>query len=156
MLLSKYPVSDVRNDRIKSLPKNGEERSLALLSAKITLPGKKEVIFSTVHFALDAATRLIQAEQTSAYLKRGLPTILTGDLNAEPDKKEILKLKDQFSQTGSDEAHTYPVNSPVKTIDYVMVSKEHLQKVLNSEVLNNIDLSDHLPLVSKIKLVSKK
>ncbi|HYH57343.1 MAG TPA: endonuclease/exonuclease/phosphatase family protein, partial [Anseongella sp.] len=95
-ILSRYPVSDVRNDRITSLPKDGEKRSLALLSVKVSLPRGKAVRFATVHYALDQPTRLIQAAETLSYLKEDIPVILTGDLNAEPGTREIVRLQAFF------------------------------------------------------------
>lgn len=154
-ILSRYPVSGVRNDRISLSPKEGKKRSLALLSAKITLPDEREVLFSTVHFALDQPTRLIQSAETRRLLKRDIPVILTGDLNAGPGTKEIEQLSAYFSATGPSAAPTYPVGEPVKKIDYIFVSSRDLKKVISGKVLNDIRHSDHLPLSSEIDISAR-
>src|SRR5690554_5602511 len=46
-ILSRYPLSDIRNDRITSKAVDGEKRSLALLSAKVALTGNREIRFAT-------------------------------------------------------------------------------------------------------------
>src|SRR5690606_38471813 len=86
-VLSRYPLSEVKNDRISFISVDGKIRSLALLSAKVTLPDNKEIKFATVHFALDQPTRMIQSAETVNYLKNDIPVILTGDLNAETENK---------------------------------------------------------------------
>jgi len=153
-ILSRYPISDVKNDRITSLPKGTEKKSLALLSAKISLPGKKEIIFSTVHFALDQPTRITQSLETISYLKRGLPVILTGDLNSEPGQQEILQLEEGHANIGLEGVNvlTYPDDKPVKRIDYIFVSRDDLKKVASSVVNSNIHHSDHLPLMAEVVL----
>jgi endonuclease/exonuclease/phosphatase family metal-dependent hydrolase len=153
-ILSKYPISNTRNDRITALSKGSEKKSLALLSAKVLLPGKKEIIFSTVHFALDQPTRITQSLETIAYLNRGLPAILTGDLNAEPGQKEILQLEEHYANIGIADTSilTFPDEKAVKRIDYIFVSKDSLKKTISSEVNSNIHHSDHLPLMAEVLL----
>jgi endonuclease/exonuclease/phosphatase family metal-dependent hydrolase len=152
-ILSRYPISGVRNDRISLIPKDEKKPSLALLTAKISLPGNQDVLFGTVHFALNALSRMVQAEEVMAVMKsRSLPAIITGDLNANPDSKEVLQLDSYFSGTAAPEAFTFPVDKPLKKIDYIMVSKPNLKKVIHSTVYNNVLLSDHLAISSTIRL----
>lgn len=151
-ILSKYPISNTRNDRITSISKNSEKKSLALLSAKVLLPGKKEIIFSTVHFALDQPTRITQSSETIAYLNRGLPAILTGDLNAEPGQKEIGQLEEGYANIGDASILTFPDEKAVKRIDYIFVSKDSLKKTISSAANNDIHHSDHLPLMAEVVL----
>ncbi|WP_157501390.1 endonuclease/exonuclease/phosphatase family protein [Echinicola vietnamensis] len=147
-ILSQYPLQDIRNDRITSIRSNGEKGTLALLSAKVALPGGQEIIFATVHFALDQETRLLQAQEVVNFLASDLPVVLTGDLNAEPDSKEIVLLKKHFLQTQEADKLTFPNDNPVKKIDYIMVSHNAIHKILASEVGVGNHLSDHLPILS--------
>lgn len=151
-ILSRYPLSDIRNDRITSKAVEGKKRSLALLSAKVTLPNKHEVRFGTVHFALDQPTRMVQSAETIDLLKTDMPVILTGDMNAEPENEAIKQLETYFSITQSSDAFTFPVDKPVKKIDYIMVSDRHLAKIIDTEVYEKAAYSDHLPLSSTIEL----
>jgi len=150
-ILSKYPISNVKNHRLSLLPFDAKKPSLAFLVAEIELP-KKNIIFSTAHFGLNAPTRLAQSVEVLAFLKDSkLPAIFTGDLNATPESKEIGKLNAYFTETGPDSALTFPVDKPVKKIDYMMVSKPHLKKVVAYQV-DEVLVSDHLPVVSEVKV----
>lgn len=150
-ILSRYPVSDIRNDRISSLSKSGNG-SLALLSARVDLPGGKQIRFLTVHFALDKPTRMNQSAETLEIARGALPVILTGDLNAEPGTEEIARLGRLFTFTQPADGLSYPVDEPVKKIDYIMVSTRDLEKVAKAEVWKDIRHSDHLPVSSTIVL----
>jgi endonuclease/exonuclease/phosphatase family metal-dependent hydrolase len=151
-ILSRYPVSDLRNERITLLPKNEARPTLAFLSVRISLPKrKKEILFGTVHFALNAPGRMVQAEEVLAVTKDSrIPVILTGDLNALPGTEEILKLETRFTETGSPEALTFSADKPEKKIDYIMVSNPNLRKVTARKVYYDVLLSDHLPVVSTV------
>ncbi|GGF47044.1 endonuclease/exonuclease/phosphatase family protein [Echinicola rosea] len=150
-ILSKYPLEDIRNDRITSIRSNGEKRSLALLSAKVTLPSGQQILFATVHFALDQPTRLAQAKEVLQYLDSELPVMLTGDLNAVPNSEEIKLLNTKLSNTHQEGDNTFPVDDPVKKIDYIMVSRVGF-KVLESHVVLSCQLSDHLPIITEMEL----
>ncbi|WP_343704126.1 endonuclease/exonuclease/phosphatase family protein [Chitinophaga sp.] len=150
-ILSRYPVSDVRNDRITLL--TGKNGSTALLSVKVTLPRSRSLNFASAHFALDSASRLVQAEETIRYLgSRGLPVILTGDLNTLPENRDVRLLHEQFAETDPQGLLTFPVKVPVKKIDYVLVSRQHLRKVKDYRVFNDIIYSDHLPVMATVQL----
>lgn len=153
-LLSIFPLSDIRNDRITSKSIDGEKRSLALLSAIATLPNGQKIRFATVHFALDQPTRMRQATEALKFLKgeEDIPIILTGDLNAKPDNEAILLLQSEFALTDKKLSNTFPVNEADRKIDYIMVSSKNLHSVKKSEALSEEDHSDHLPLWSRLIL----
>ncbi|MFS8615344.1 MAG: endonuclease/exonuclease/phosphatase family protein [Solitalea sp.] len=148
-ILSRYPISDIQNHRITSKSGNG---SLALLAVKVTLPGGKQIRFMTVHYALDKPTRLIQSSETLALSAGSLPVILTGDLNAEPQQEEITQLGKFFAFCDPAGKFTFPDRDPVKKIDYILVSKHHLDQTVKATVWDDIHYSDHLPLSATIKL----
>ncbi len=151
-ILSRYPIANVKDNRITILPKNPEKPSLAHLTAEILLPGERPVRFSTVHFSLNTESRLLQADEVLSAMEGDLPAIITGDLNANPGTGEILKLETKFTGTGKNDVFTFPAGQPVKKIDYILVSKPALKKVMKSSVPEEIHLSDHLPIISRIRL----
>lgn len=153
-VLSKHPITSQRNGTITSM-KNGEKKSLALLSTRVKLPNNKEVEFATVHFALDQSTRLIQAGETLKFLDSDGSVILTGDFNAEPDTEEMNRLAVQFRLVDEKLRNTFPVINPVKKIDYIWVSEENLRKVSKVRIPLKIQSSDHLPLEAEVILRSK-
>lgn len=155
-ILSRYPVSEIRNNRISLLKKDTTRESLALISANILLPGKINIVFASAHYTLDEATRIIQASETvSLFASKHIPVIFTGDLNATPDKKEIRYLDTFFTITDTSSIPTFPVDKAVKTIDYIYVSTADLACVKSFKV-PVVDHSDHLPVISTIELNAKK
>lgn len=151
-ILSKYPMENIRNDRITSISSDGKRKTLALLSAKICLPNQQEVIFATVHFALDQPTRMVQAKEVVKYLDTHLPVILTGDLNAEPGTAEINMLLEKFQSSHPPEKFTFPENDPIKKIDYILVSKTGHPEIKWTKVYSENRHSDHLPIATQVAL----
>jgi endonuclease/exonuclease/phosphatase family metal-dependent hydrolase len=155
-ILSKYPISGMRNNRITLLKKDGAKDSRALISVEVAMPNKRKLTFASVHFALDAPSRNIQSAETINYLQTDkMPVILTGDLNAEPNQKEIVNLDQYFVNTDPNHLFTFPESKAIKTIDYIFVSKRSLKKVLNYQVFPENKLSDHLPAMASVTLKFK-
>lgn len=150
-ILSRFPILSQYNDPITSF-KNGEKKSLALLSTVIALPEGKEVKFATVHFALDQPTRLIQAREILGFLESELTVILTGDFNAEPKTEEMELLSTKFQMSDSSFGNTFPVVKPSKKIDYIWVSKTCLNQDPNIQIPLTVNHSDHLPLLADLTL----
>lgn len=158
-ILSKYPISKVYEQRITSFSENEDDnKTLVFLSADIQLSPEKIIHFATVHFDYrkDPAVRLMQTSEVTEYLtSRRNPIVLTGDLNAEPDKLEIKNLNQTFIDTDTSGAFTFPADQPVKKIDYILVSKPHLKKVLSHQVVDEPVASDHRPVVATVIINSK-
>lgn len=149
-ILSKYPIKEQSNKRITSM-KNGRKESLAFLAVKLHT-GRKELVFSTVHMALDQATRLIQADEIMRHLAGDEPVILTGDFNALPDTEEIQLISERLSFMDQSLAPTFPAAEPIKKIDYIFVSPSLLKKNSSTVVRKEIRYSDHLPLEAMLTL----
>lgn len=150
-ILSKYPISGVRNNRLTLLTKSGKKDSRALLSAVIHLPEGKKVVLASAHFALDSVSRLIQARETIAFLANdSIPVILTGDLNSLPGNRDVQLLKTYFAVTDPAGRFTFPVDRPAKMIDYIFITGKFPHRVADHTVLNNIRWSDHLPVVATV------
>ncbi|SKB75937.1 endonuclease/exonuclease/phosphatase family protein [Daejeonella lutea] len=155
-ILSKFPLSDVKDHRI-ILTSDGKSAAAtrALLTAKIAR-GKAEILFATVHMDYrDSNSRLAQSGELVKLLGAvKSPVILTGDFNAEPGTAEIIALKSILIDTGKDDDLSFPAVKPVKKIDYVMVSKADLVKAKGTRVYPVV-FSDHLPLMSHVKIKSR-
>ncbi len=83
-----------------------------------------------------------------------LPSILTGDLNSEPQSAPLKKLKEKgwVFNKGGKELFTIPVVNPDRQIDYVLVRPEKAWNVTDIEVIQERVASDHLPLVVTMEL----
>ena len=153
-ILSRFPIVNVYDHRISSYPEGGE-KSLTLLATDIQVDTARTVHFATVHFDYrkDPGIRLRQSAETIDYLTNvASPVILTGDLNAEPDKTEIKNLFKIFTDTDTSGTFTYPADHPIKKIDYILVSNPHLKKVVQHKVVHEPGASDHRPVTSEIIL----
>ncbi len=147
-ILSKYPIIDSKNIHLSS---DGEQRGL--LIGKVNVRGVHLTVFNT-HLGLSHVERMGQVEEIieiSSYYNE--PTVLMGDLNAEPKSKELERLQTGLNvvDTFKDvvEANTYPVLHPTKRIDYILTSSDVTYK--NSNV-HYSESSDHLPIVVDITL----
>lgn len=152
-ILSRYPISDSKNHRITLIKKDGSKDSRSLITAEVALPQNKKMLFASVHFALDAPSRLIQAKETLTILgTTAMPVILTGDLNCLPRKPELAVLAGFFTEVDPQLIPTFPAEKPTRKIDYIYVSSANLKKILTYKVFDEIGYSDHAPLLVKVKL----
>lgn len=153
-ILSKYPIAD---NQIHKLPTQegtkGEPRVLA--TVQVTLPGGKKIRFGSTH--LDAqkndTNRLLQVAALNKIAQaEQLPFIIAGDLNAAPGSAAIKLFDEQFTRTCNECAFTIPVNNPSKAIDFIAVNKGTDMVVLSHQVVPERYASDHLPIVSVLKI----
>ncbi len=152
-ILSRYPISDIKNHRITLIKKDGGKDSRSLIAAEVTLPNNKRMLFASVHFALDSPSRLIQAKETLALLgATTMPVILTGDLNCLPGTPELAVLDTFFTEVDPLLKPTFPAEKPTRKIDYIYVSSSSLKRVVSYKVFDEIGYSDHAPMLVKVRI----
>lgn len=149
-ILSRFPILEQKNDRITSI-KNGKKESLAQLTVRVDI-GEKEILFSTVHLALDQSTRLVQAEEVLAHLSGDLPVVLTGDFNALPDTEEIQMIHQLYPMQDTLRHPTFPQDRPIKKIDYIFTDPGIGKSLKNTRVPLEVLFSDHLPIEAEFSL----
>src|SRR5690606_4915310 len=96
------------------------------------------VNFYNTHLGLSVEERVSQVREiigiSSAF--EG-PNVLVGDLNAEPHSEEFQLLLNEGNFVdvfeGQDNANTFPVENPIKRIDYILTSPT--VEASNQEVL---------------------
>jgi endonuclease/exonuclease/phosphatase family metal-dependent hydrolase len=83
------------------------------------------------------------------------PTILAGDLNAEPGSLpiNILEIIWDSSYDRVSPAPTFPSDNPVKKIDYVMHFPKGKWRVLDSRVICDSVASDHCAYLVTLELI---
>lgn len=151
-ILSKFPIEDQNTLKFSRIEKRkGEDRVLATVTIKLN-SGKK-IKFSSTH--LDHLKRedlrLVQvAEIIMQAEKETLPFIVAGDFNAKPKSKTIELLDKTFTRTCYDCGFTIPVVKPKETIDFITFKKNSGISVLQHEVVQEHQASDHFPIVAKI------
>ncbi len=146
-LLTRYPVVEWHNTL---LPKGRpEEEQRGLLAAVLDVRGVR-VRAMTTHFQHDnAASRLLQAGVVAEAVRAAPgPLVLTGDLNATPDKPEVTTLTalltDAFAAAGHGDGATHPAEAPTARIDYVLTARV---RPVCATVLPTAS-SDHRPVLA--------
>ena len=151
-LLSKFPLSDLRNHRLPVIS-DDQEKTVAFLTANVAVSSTLTFLVGVAHLDYrDANSRFRQANLIiDIYKKNTHPGILTGDMNAEPDSREMSLLLNYFTDTQPVGPNTFPSSNPIKKIDYVLVDKFQQINVVKKEVLT-VTHSDHLPVLTTILL----
>ncbi|WP_373511984.1 endonuclease/exonuclease/phosphatase family protein [Persicitalea sp.] len=153
-VLSRYTIVDSVGYLLPRDPAiGGEDRAVAAIT--VQLPGQKRVIFASTHLDLKEENRLSQAKALITHFKdSSLPMILGGDFNALSGSP-VMDLFDQhFTRTCRDDcAPTIPVNSPNRTIDFIMYNPINSFKILNTRVIDEKYASDHLPVVAELEIL---
>lgn len=161
-ILSKYPVSVWKNDHFPSF-NDGEQRGL--LQALIDVRGI-EIVFWNTH--LDHRPNDTERRQSiSVILQKAAsttgPIIVAGDFNDIPGSPVIqaitAQFKDSWSFMGRGPGFTFPSDSAGRRIDYIFVKNDHTQKIylkpVHATVLKT-PASDHLPLLTRFKIIQKE
>jgi len=154
-ILSKLPMEAMKNTPLPTEAETkGEPRTLA--TAVIQLPNGKKIIFASTH--LDA-----QRQDTNRYLQinkivdvfknENLPVIIAGDFNAVPNTRIIQILDSLFKRTCvTNCGFTVSQINPIRTIDFIAYRPSDKFIVLEHKVIDEKYASDHLPVLSLLKL----
>lgn len=148
-ILSKYPIIDSENIFLSSF--GNEQRGL--LRTTINVRGV-HVNFYNTHLGLNASERTAQVEEIIEEKSSfGGPSVLVGDLNAEPhsDEFQLLLNEGNFIDTFADveNSATFPVLESNKRIDYILTSP--FIEFNNQDVIYT-EASDHLPVVTELTI----
>lgn len=147
-ILSRYPITDTRSE---FLPQGGVPMRRSVLAAAVELDAdtRLAVVGTHLHHVdVDGPVRLPQAEAVAdiaaEMLEAGLPTVVLGDMNAEPGDDELapfeaVDLTNAVTELGG--ALTFPSWGPDEHIDHVFVSDD--LSVSDLEVPQS-EASDHL------------
>ncbi|WP_398455316.1 endonuclease/exonuclease/phosphatase family protein [Sphingobacterium thalpophilum] len=147
-ILSKHPIQRVEKHFLPS-PAKSEQRSLAVAEVRIQ---NKKLLFANTHLDLKDENKIAQAKFiTQRFKKEKLPTILVGDLNAEPHDPAIVELGKIFTKSTITNGFTFPQDSPNTEIDYIMISSAGA-KFSNHRILDERYASDHRPLYVEIDI----
>lgn len=156
-VLSKYTFLSTRNVPLPYIP--GDEPRTAL-EVTTVLPSKDTISFIGTHLdhlELDA-NKIMQAKEINKmFSKNRYPTILAGDLNAEPNSNtmNILEGLWQASYDNTNPEPTFSSENPTKKIDYVLFYPKYRWKVLNRQTICDTIASDHCAYLVTLQLLDK-
>lgn len=152
-LLSRFPIADVRNERIPVMTDENGDSTRALLSARLTLRGGRHLQVLVAHLDYRTGKSRIRQAAFLTHLLAGTagPVMLLGDLNAKPASEPIRALEARFTDANRPDRLTFPSDAPNEKIDYILVDKAHFGKTLRDTVYP-VMYSDHRPIAADLTL----
>lgn len=152
-VLSRFLILRHKNHPLSSHYK-GEQRGVLEVEVQL-LDGRQSLTFYATHFdyrgnydgeRMDSARRVNQLAA-----RRSQAAILAGDLNAEPERKPLEELSNEWSRDPRI-TPTYPADSPTKQIDYLLFRPANRWRVIETRVIDEAIASDHRPLLMVLEL----
>ena len=144
-VLSRHPITQVENN---PMPNNEELRfNRAYLIVTIDVRGEPIQVVATHlhHIEREPQHRLPQVRALLGGVDWTRPTILLGDLNAQPHQQEIRLLTESGLQTSKRPVPTYPATRARRQIDHIFVTRHFAIEEFDSI---QTTASDHLPLMA--------
>lgn len=156
-VLSRHTFLHARNVPLPFIP---DDEPRAALEITTVLAFKDTISFIGTHLdhLENETNRIMQAKQINKiFSSNSYPTILAGDLNAEPGSTPINILEEIWtaSYTKDRLTYTFPSDNPVKKIDYVMFYPENRWKVLQTKVIQDTVASDHCAYLVILELLDE-
>jgi len=156
-VLSKYTFLQTRNVPLPYIP--GDEPRAALEITTV-LPSKDTISFIGTHLDhLDLDTnKIMQAKEINkVFSTNKYPTILAGDLNAEPDSNTMNILESFWtaSYNKSNPQPTFSSENPIQKIDYILFYPKHRWKVIKKEAICDTIASDHCAYLVTLQLLDE-
>jgi endonuclease/exonuclease/phosphatase family metal-dependent hydrolase len=155
-ILSRYPIT---SSSLTLLPVTPGLEQRGLLKAVVDVPGTDLEVFNT-HLgdisATDRVQQAIQIQQEIGTPER--PTILVGDMNAEPEAPEVTTLDgflaDAWITGGEGPGYTFESKNPDARVDYVFTS-DAVRPEQSQVVITDPGASDHLPVAVRLPIPSQ-
>ncbi|MCG2622252.1 endonuclease/exonuclease/phosphatase family protein [Arthrobacter sp. I2-34] len=150
-VLSKFPILTARNHMLTNLKyKHRPTKQRSVLETVIDIKGAKISFYSTHLDNQRKEQRLSQMKEILAITAQsGRPSILVGDLNAQPSSRVVGLAKTQFrdimADLGEGEELTFPYDDPDRRIDYILTRGPI---VARWATVIDTGSSDHMPVVA--------
>ena len=148
-ILTRLPL---RSEIVWKLPAEPEHEERVAVGAIVELADGTAIRFLGTHLdhTSDPADRIAQTEALLALAfppeKKAPPTLLLGDLNAEPASEPIRLLLELFASAAPGGLPSFPSHAPRKAIDWVLFSPKQSWQVVEVGTLDEPVASDHAPL----------
>lgn len=156
-VLTSYSLLTSRN---VSLPYSDGNEPRSALEIVTMIDSMDTIAFIGTHLdhTNDQRDRIIQVKKINEiFSSNRYPTILAGDLNAEPESTPIVILEEMWTASYKKDTllFTYPSNNPVKKIDYIMYYPEDRWRVLETRVIADTIASDHCAYLVILELLNE-
>lgn len=154
-VLSKTPILYARNNALPHQP-TSEPRAAAEITTISSTGDSIRFIGTHLDHLKENTDRLMQVKEINKIFDTSsFPTILAGDLNAEPDSQPISILESKWAAAyhHTKLENTFPSDSPRVKIDYIMYAPKDRWKVLESRVICDEIASDHCAYLVVLELI---
>jgi len=154
-VLSKHTFLSTRNISLPHLP---DDEPRAALEITTVLPSKDTISFIGTHLdhlKVDTNKIMQAIEINKVFSNNKYPTILAGDLNAEPNSNTMNILESYWtaSYDKTNPQSTFSSENPTQKIDYVLFYPKHKWKVLETKVICDTIASDHCAYLVTLQLL---
>lgn len=154
-VLSKHTFLSTRNIPLPHLP---DDEPRAALEITTVLPSKDTISFIGTHLdhlKVDTNKIMQAIEINKVFSNNKYPTILAGDLNAEPNSNTMNILESYWtaSYDKTNPQSTFSSENPTQKIDYVLFYPKHKWKVLETKVICDTIASDHCAYLVTLQLL---
>ncbi|WP_207510552.1 endonuclease/exonuclease/phosphatase family protein [Longitalea luteola] len=154
-ILSKYPIAEATGYQLPAIAGIPTEPR-KLLVAKVIMNGLP-VYFGCTHidFKNKEVKKLQAAEVVKVLSKlKKQRLVFGGDFNAVPEEESIQYLMQYYTNAGSLNGFTIPVEKPKKKIDYIFYQQHKLSFKKDSVLTAHSYGSDHLPVMATFNIVN--
>jgi endonuclease/exonuclease/phosphatase family metal-dependent hydrolase len=157
-ILTKRPLLACWNTLLPRAATNTEQRGL--LHAVVKAHNGTPVHVYNTHLHTTVAERTVQVPAVDALIAQTSPSVLLGDLNAQPTETTLAPLQARFQDAwiaaGMGDGFTYPAvpdAAPNRRIDYAFVTSDLVVTEAAVEITPDTAMAaDHYPLVIHVRV----
>ncbi len=152
-VLSRWPILRVETIALPAEPHH-EDRVAVMVTVQMP-ESQRKMRFVSTHFdhTSDPSDRVAQAKHLNMELfPSELPTLVLGDLNAQPGSQPIKILDQWLNPAAPLDLPTFPSTQPERKIDWILMSSSHNWQVREVRTLKEPVASDHAPLLAELEL----
>ena len=149
-VLSRWPLVDSDVFLLPAAPNHEKRVAVAVVVEEPETGRRIRFVGTHLDHTSNPSDRIAQAQALNArLLPADMPTLLVGDLNAEPDSQPMKVLFDAGWQP-ADSSHlpTFPSKDATKKIDWFLRAPGFADGFGKVEVLDEPIASDHCPIVT--------
>ena len=154
-IFSKFPLRNTATYDLPRIEIEGTYVGYCTLGRATVTTGGHTITIANTHLATTQENRDIQLPFINETLKSSkYPVILGGDMNATPYNSTISTLDSYgFVRSGKGlNQFTIPSIDPTRELDYICFRPVEKFEVAEHKVITGTNASDHLPVISTIKI----
>ncbi len=158
-VLTNLPILDVLINPLPYTEATPEKTTYPRAAIAVMMKNKngKPFRFISTHFQHNVEEdRVEQAKAINKLFADEVPSILAGDMNAQPGSEPITILEKEWKHAGKEPlAPTAPSKEPRSRIDYIFYRSDETFEVISESVVDEPMASDHCPVFAEFKITGE-